>query len=233
MLLSAVFPDESSAPGSPAASSLPLPIDDGGSAVTDASDSTHPLSMSRPPRRGNARALSRASGGGGGDGGDDSLEEKSERVTPSAAVAGDGGNGSDGGVSSGGWGAGIGGGGGGSWGLRRAVHWGRGWRAPGTAGSGAAGRDDGAGTERGGRGEEVGLTTNLGTVAWAAPEMLSGGGSRRAEYTAKVNGRTVTPDAGGSWSDELFGGGGVFERLCFLLFLLCGALVLDAIVRRS
>lgn len=32
--------------------------------------------------------------------------------------------------------------------------------------------------------DDLGLTTNLGTVAWAAPEMLMGGG----EYTAKVRG---------------------------------------------
>lgn len=46
------------------------------------------------------------------------------------------------------------------------------------------------GRETGGRvgGAEWGLTTNLGTVAWAAPEMLLAGESGRGEYTYKVRG---------------------------------------------
>ena len=78
---------------------------------------------------------------------------------------------------------------GGSWGLRGAARWGRSsWArgmgatpvgsSAGSSGS-AAGDDEGKG--------ELGLTTNLGTVAWAAPEMLVGDGSR-GEYTAKVGG---------------------------------------------
>ncbi|CAM9146986.1 unnamed protein product, partial [Hapterophycus canaliculatus] len=34
---------------------------------------------------------------------------------------------------------------------------------------------------------DLGLTTNLGTVAWAAPEMLLGGEGGRGEYTSKVD----------------------------------------------
>ncbi|CAM9808478.1 unnamed protein product, partial [Laminaria digitata] len=60
----------------------------------------------------------------------------------------------------------------GSWGLRGATRWGRKSLARGT----------GTGTTPAGK---LGLTTNLGTVAWAAPEMLGADGSR-GEYTAKV-----------------------------------------------
>lgn len=78
---------------------------------------------------------------------------------------------------------------GGSWGLRGAARWGiSSWaRGTGTAPAGSsAGNSESAAGEDGGKGE-LGLTTNLGTVAWAAPEMLVGDGSR-GEYTAKVSG---------------------------------------------
>lgn len=80
---------------------------------------------------------------------------------------------------------------GGSWGLRGATRWGRKSLARGTgtgttpAGSSPRNSESAAG-EVEGKGE-LGLTTNLGTVAWAAPEMLGADGSR-GEYTAKVGG---------------------------------------------
>ncbi|CAM9160203.1 unnamed protein product [Ectocarpus sp. 4 AP-2014] len=61
--------------------------------------------------------------------------------------------------------------------LSGVARWGRDSRP--TAGGAGAG-------ERG-----LGLTTNLGTVAWAAPEMLRGGEGGRAEYTAKVSRRML------------------------------------------
>lgn len=61
--------------------------------------------------------------------------------------------------------------------LSGVARWGRGARP--TAGGAAA-------EERG-----LGLTTNLGTVAWAAPEMLRGAEGGRAEYTAKVSRRKL------------------------------------------
>lgn len=78
---------------------------------------------------------------------------------------------------------------GGSRGLRGAARWGRNSWARGTGttpvGSSAGNSGSAAGEDEG-KGE-LGLTTNLGTVAWAAPEMLVGDGSR-GEYTAKVGG---------------------------------------------
>lgn len=77
----------------------------------------------------------------------------------------------------------------GSWGLRGVARWGiSSWaRGTGTAPAGSsAGNSESAAGEDEGKGE-LGLTTNLGTVAWAAPEMLVGDGSR-GEYTAKVSG---------------------------------------------
>lgn len=50
--------------------------------------------------------------------------------------------------------------------------------------------DGGAASAAGGR-EEIGLTTNLGTVAWAAPEMLLAGEGGRGEYTSKVGNGSV------------------------------------------
>lgn len=44
----------------------------------------------------------------------------------------------------------------------------------------------GPGARKSVRRAELSLTTNIGTVAWAAPEMLMGGESGRGEYTAKV-----------------------------------------------
>lgn len=46
---------------------------------------------------------------------------------------------------------------------------------------------------------EMGLTTNVGTVAWAAPEMLVGGEGGRGEYTAKVGQGPVPYTAHGCW----------------------------------
>lgn len=67
--------------------------------------------------------------------------------------------------------------------IRGVVRWGRGSRSTAAgAGIGATGR----GADWGDEEEEPGLTTNLGTVAWAAPEMLLGGPGGRGEYTAKV-----------------------------------------------
>lgn len=80
-------------------------------------------------------------------------------------------------------------------GLRGSARWARGGvKAPGmvsggAVGSGRGGRAGGGGAaERGSDREFVGLglTTNLGTVAWAAPEMLLGGEGGRGEYTSKV-----------------------------------------------
>ena len=86
---------------------------------------------------------------------------------------------------------------GGRWGLRGVARWGRSsWaRGRGTTPVGSsAGSSESAAGEDEGKGE-LGLTTNLGTIAWAAPEMLVGDGSR-GEYTTKVGGvRRVM----GSW----------------------------------
>lgn len=81
------------------------------------------------------------------------------------------------------------------WGLRSAIRWGKGLKAdPETVASNRSGvgggitprRSDVAGTAGLGRREDLGLTTNLGTVAWAAPEMLIAGEGGRGEYTSKV-----------------------------------------------
>lgn len=54
-------------------------------------------------------------------------------------------------------------------------------------GSPQAGGRGGAGRVAAGAGTgDLGLTTNLGTVAWAAPEMLLSGEGGRGEYTSKV-----------------------------------------------
>lgn len=70
----------------------------------------------------------------------------------------------------------------GSWRLGGGDRGRRGKKATVVAGST---KPDTAGRE-GRRTAELGLTTNLGTVAWAAPEMLAGGEDGRGEYTSKV-----------------------------------------------
>lgn len=96
-------------------------------------------------------------------------------------------------TSSSGGGSGGGGGGGGLVGnaIRGVVRWGRGARTT-TTTADVMGADEVVeprGSGGGGRREERRLTTNLGTVAWAAPEMLFGGQDGRGEYTAKVSER--------------------------------------------
>lgn len=83
-----------------------------------------------------------------------------------------------------------------SWGLRGAVRWARGFGASGPLAAGGVspvGREE---TTQGGGKGELGLTTNLGTVAWAAPEMLLSGEGGKGEYTSKVSGGVLRGDHG-------------------------------------
>ena len=144
-------------------------------------------------------------GGGGGDAdGDDDglldLEEKdgllASRGASSSIEIASGGSGTGGGDGRGRTAASVprdggpaaGGGGGGRVGdaIRGVVRWGRGSRST-AAGAGGGGGAAGRGAPGQQEEEEPGLTTNLGTVAWAAPEMLLGGQGGRGEYTAKVS----------------------------------------------
>lgn len=79
-----------------------------------------------------------------------------------------------------------------NWGFRGASRWGRSSWGPGTATTPARGTSAGNSSDSAaGEGEkkgELGLTTNVGTMAWAAPEMLLGGDGGRGEYTVKVGG---------------------------------------------
>eukprot|EP00904_Undaria_pinnatifida_P005064 jgi/Undpi1/1688/HiC_scaffold_11.g05078.m1 len=78
-----------------------------------------------------------------------------------------------------------------NWGFRGASRWGRSSWGPGTATTPARGTSAGNSSDSAaGEGEkkgELGLTTNVGTMAWAAPEMLLGGDGGRGEYTVKVD----------------------------------------------
>lgn len=208
--------DPSSATRSPtpsgAAASAGGQREDGGGSGSGAGAGAGPATASHGRANDNGNDGNDDNDGGIGVGGDrnSSREESDQQLRPRSASGFEiySGGGSRGGTAataanlddaaatsgSGGGGSCSGGGGGGGGlvgdAIRGVVRWGRGARTTTTTTADVVGADDVVelrGGGGGGRGEERRLTTNLGTVAWAAPEMLFGGQDGRGEYTAKVS----------------------------------------------